>query len=166
MLEIPDPDWCRWFVEMGVPGRALVHPTIVKVARGAAAPGGFFDFDPAGDRWLCFEERDDLIFWHPGDGTLCTDAGRAFALGEAAVGNPATFAFDCNLNIFENPMDWLRAGRDGIVILKWRWAFDRLRDVPRIAVDERLLPVLKEHMRPPHSPEIYVMTERRRGWAA
>ena len=64
--------------------------------------------------------------------------GRAFALGEDAIGNPGTYSFDCNLNIWPDPLMWLRAKCDGCVILDWRRAWSCLQDAPRIAVHERL----------------------------
>ena len=47
------------------------------------------------------------------------------------------------------------AASDGIVILDWSRAFDRLRDAPRIAMGESLLPLYKQHMRPCRMPEVF-----------
>ena len=60
----------------------------------------------------------------------------AFAIGEGAIANPATYSFDCNLNVFADPIEWLKHGRDGTVIIRWSGCFDKLRDAPRVAVDE------------------------------
>src|SRR4051794_10034884 len=72
-----------------------------------------------GAAWLGFEGPDDTVFWNASTGELATDLGRAFALGEDNISNPGTFAFDCNLNLFADPLNWLRAKRDGVVVLDW-----------------------------------------------
>lgn len=71
--------------------------------------------NPEGPQWLVFAEEHDLVFWQPVTGEIATDAGRAFALGEEAIGNPATTAFDRWLNIYADPLEWLRNDRRGIV---------------------------------------------------
>lgn len=133
------------------------------IATGRMAPDGLFEHDENGERWFAFEEADDFVFWHPGRNRLSAYANRAFALGEAVVDNPATYSFDCNLNIFADPLEWLRANRDGIVVLPQRWpfAFDRLRDAPKIAIAEQLLPLYRRHMKPAHLPELSVIPARR-----
>jgi hypothetical protein len=92
-----------------------------------------------------------------------TPIGRAFALGQAVIDDPSTYSFDCNLNIFADPLEWLRAKRDGIVVLpnKWLLTFDRLRDVPRVAIVEQLLPLYRRHMKPSRLPELMILPERR-----
>jgi hypothetical protein len=41
-------------------------------------------------------------------------------------------------------------------------AFDRLRDCPRIAVAEHLLPLYRRHMQPASMPELLIIPEQRR----
>ena len=67
--------------------------------------------------------------------TVVLGAGRErrSPLARNASTIPSTFAFDCGLNIFASPIDWLRARRDGICVIDWTRAFERLRDAPRIA---------------------------------
>ncbi|MBS3652579.1 hypothetical protein KEU06_28800 [Pseudaminobacter sp. 19-2017] len=139
----------------------MVRPIAMMVGVGSPAPDGLFDNGDDGERWLAFEQENDCVFWQPRRGTLATYSGRAFALGEDIVDNPGTYAFDCALNIFSDPVDWLRAKRDGIVALDWSRAFDRLRHVPRIAIAETLLPLYKRHMRPPRMPELFIIPGRR-----
>lgn len=76
--------------------------------------------------------------------------------------NPGTYSFNCALNIFVDPLDWLRAKRDGIVVLDWTRAFDRLRDAPRIALAESLVPKYERYMRPAHMPKLFVISNKRR----
>lgn len=154
-----------WLLRAGVDIMTLATPRPMQIAVGRLAHDGLFEPDNSGDRWLAFEEGyvDDIVFWQPRLRRLATWSGRAFALGEHLIDSPATYAFDCNLNIFADPLDWLRAKRDGIVVLPGRWplAFERLRDAPRIAIAEALLPTYRRHMRPGHLPELFVMPDMR-----
>lgn len=153
-----------WLLGAGVPLMALIRPEPVRLAIGIKAHDGIFDEDPDGAPWLCFPEIEDCVFWQPRTGELARWNGRAFALGEAAIYNAGTYSFNANLNIFESPLHWLRAKRDGCVIIDWSRCWSRLQDAPRIAVDERLLAKLKHHLQPPRLPELFVL--RQRGEAA
>jgi hypothetical protein len=132
------------------------------VATGAVGHEGRIEAAPTGGRWLAFEQDDDTVFWQPRSANFATDCGRAFALGEDIIDNPGTYAFDCSLNIFADPLDWLRAGRDGIVVLDWRRAFERLRDAPRVAVVEELFARYTRSMKPGRLPEVTVLRSLRR----
>ncbi|WP_192177975.1 hypothetical protein [Mesorhizobium amorphae] len=136
---------------------------MIKTATGTRAHDGLFEPTPAGARWLVVETEEDLVFWNPKTELFATDSGHAFALGEEMIGAAATYSFDCALNIFARPLDWLRRNRDGIVVLpdQWHRAFDKLRDAPRIALAESLLPLYRRHMRPARLPELFVMTSKR-----
>ncbi|WP_287205134.1 hypothetical protein [Mesorhizobium sp.] len=95
-------------------------------------------------------------------GKFATYANRAFALGQAVIDEAATYSFDCALNVFDNPISWLLAKRDGIVVLDWTRASDRLRDAPRIALAESLLPLYRRHMEPARTPELFIISGKRR----
>lgn len=146
---------------------SLASPAPLQVGHGHVGADGLFDADVSSERWFAIEEyvADDIVFWHPRSDRLATWSGRAFALGEQIITEAATYSFDCALNIFNNPLDWLRARRDGIVVLDWTQAFDRLRDCPRIAIVENLLPAYQHHMKPGHMPDLFVMPNRRRNAA-
>jgi hypothetical protein len=152
------------FRHAGVGVMSLARPLAMKVACGDIAPDGRFEPDVRRDRWFVFDEAeaDDMVFWQRQTGWLTTWSGRAFALGQAAIDEAATYSFDCSLNVFDDPLDWLRSRRDGIVVLDWTRAFDRLRDAPRIALAENLLPLYRRHMRPAHLPELSIIPAQRR----
>ena len=152
------------FHHAGIDIMSLAHPVAMKVARGHVALDGRFDPDCRRDRWFVFDESeaDDLVFWQRQTGRLATWSGRALALGQAAIDAAATYSFDCSLNIFDDPLDWLRSRRDGIVVLDWTRAFDRLRDAPRIALAENLLQSYRRYMRPAHLPELSIIPAQRR----
>jgi hypothetical protein len=156
-----------WFKRQGVPVTALFtsiddgNPTAIRVARGHRAEDGRFEDDPAGPQWLAFEEPEDVVYWNPRVAKLATRNGRAFALGEDAITNPGTYAFDNRLDIYPDPLTWLRAKRDGIVILDWSRAWSRLQDAPRVGVSESLFATYSRHMRPPAGPEVFVLKQER-----
>ncbi|PKA39651.1 hypothetical protein CWR43_30770 [Rhizobium sullae] len=156
----PTQEHLDWLLQAGVPLRALSKPAPIRLAHGYRALDGLFDEDPSGPAWIVFPETHDCIYWQPRSGELASWNG-AFALGEEAICNAGTYSLDRCLNIFSNPLDWLRYRRDGIVVLNWRFAFDHLRDAPRIAVAESLLPVFEQHMQPRRMPAVFVLRERK-----
>ncbi|MDW9488836.1 hypothetical protein GOA64_23370 [Sinorhizobium meliloti] len=156
----PTPQHVDWLLSKGVRTSALIGPPMVLVAPGVRAPDGAFEDDPAGEDWLLFPEAEDVVYWQLRSGKLARWNRRAFAIGEDSIHAAATYSFDACLNVFADPVQWLRAGRDGIVIVDWSQTFDRLRDVPRIAVAQSLLDKLKHHLQPPRRPEIFVMRQR------
>ena len=159
----PVPGDLTALVQQGVPAMTLIRPSLVRIALGHKAPDGRFEPDPSGGRWYTFDvvDADDIVFWQRDTGDIATWDGRAFALGQERIGEAATYSFDCALNIFASPLDWLRADRDGIVVVDWCLAFDRLRDAPRIAIAESLLPLYRRHMKPARMPDLFVIPARR-----
>lgn len=162
-------DWLR---RSGVTIQSMIFsryhlPSAICLGYGEAAPDGRFDITEDGPVWIAFDifdgfmEQVDTCFWQPRTGELATWLGRTFALGQEIVDDPATYSFDCRLNIFADPLQWLQADRDGIVVVDWSLAFDRLRDRPRIAVAEEVLPRYRQHMRPSHMPETFIIPSRR-----
>jgi len=141
-----------WLVANGVSVMSMIRPMPLRLALGRRAADGWFEHDDQGHAFFVFEESSDLVFWNPATGELATWWNRAFAIGEAAIDEAATYSFDCALNVFPDPLSWLQAKRDGVVVLDWERAFDRLRDCPRIAVDERILPAFRRWMRAPEGP--------------
>lgn len=151
-------DWLR---KQGVLTETLIALMPVREAAGVVAYDGRFDAAPDGKKFIVFEEPEDAVFWQPISGELATWNGRAFALGQDNIDNPGTYSFDCALNVFADPLDWLRNKCDGCVVLDWSRAFDRLRDCPRIVIDERLLFQYRRHMKPAHMPALSVRTVRK-----
>ncbi|KNY13122.1 hypothetical protein AKG11_30965 [Shinella sp. SUS2] len=145
---------------MGVPPAAIERPRPLRVVRGNRAFDGKFDLSNEGEEWIAIPEQADVVFWQPRTDDLATWNGRQFALGEFAIDFPVTYAMGYSLNIYANPLDWLRAGRDGIVVINWAFAFDYLRDAPRIAVDKTLLNKFKSSMKPRRMPVVSVLQGR------
>ncbi|MGO7561779.1 hypothetical protein ACC754_20365 [Rhizobium johnstonii] len=151
-----------WLHRQGVSASLLASMSPLYVATGCRDSDGRFEPGP-GEPFVVFEEPEDLIFWQPKTAELLTWNGRAFALNEAHIWNPATYSFDANLNVFSDVLDWLRADCDGVVIVDWSRAFDELREAPRIAIAETLLKTYRTWMQPRRLPALSVIpnTERR-----
>ncbi|MGO7916231.1 hypothetical protein ACC702_32390 [Rhizobium ruizarguesonis] len=154
------PRHVDWLTASGVPMTAIIRPEPIRLCHGFRAADARLEIDANGPVWFAFIEPEDIVFWEPRSGALATLNGRAFALGERHIDAASTYSFGHCLNIFSNPLDWLRAGRDGCVVLNWRSsAFDRLRYCPRIAIAKCLLPVYDRHMQPV-LPELFVLRKR------
>ncbi|AJC80942.1 hypothetical protein IE4803_CH03786 [Rhizobium etli bv. phaseoli str. IE4803] len=146
----------NWLTKSGVSMTAIVQPHPVRLAHGRKAADGRFEPDPTGPDWFVFCEWEDLVFWRPRTGEVATWAGRAFALGESAIDNASGYALDGHLHVFADPLQWLRSGRGGIVVLDWARAFDELRHCPRIAVAESLWSTYRLAMRPVRMPRVFL----------
>ena len=147
-----------------IPIATLMAPSLVTATRGVAAHDGRFDYHPRRPPdWLAFEEEEDFVFWLPGQShTFATAEGRAFALGEANITNSGTYCFDGWLQVFPEPLAWLKAARKGIVIVDWQRVFERLRDVPRIlAATYELGDKIDTLMHPARLPAIAVREKKR-----
>jgi len=156
-------DWQQyaWLLSQGVPPTFMVTLSDLPVVRGAVVEDRYFDLDTNGQRFLVFEENDDIVFWSPAGGELATWHNRAFALGADNIVAATTYTFDGYLTIHASPLDWLRDRCQGIVVLNWNLAFDLLRDAPRVAVAETILPLYREHMKPSHLPALSVLASSR-----
>ncbi len=147
---------------LGIHPLTLARLLPIMTAMGSVSGTGYFDPADSGEMWIAFAEQNDTVFWHPSTDRICTLQRRAFALNEDHIVNAATYCFEANLNVFATCSDWLRADCDGIVVLDWSRAFDRLRDAPRIALAERLLPVYRRSMQPRRLPSLSIIPAKER----
>jgi hypothetical protein len=149
----------NWLATQGVPRQTLMRMVGMHTVRGTRGADGWLDPDPSGQEFLAFHEEvaGDVVFWRPRTNELSSLCGRAFALGEDNIAASTTYQFDAHLHVHADVLSWLRDEGRGIVVTDWSRAFDRLRDVPRIAVAERLLPQYREAMKPKRLPELSVI---------
>jgi hypothetical protein len=94
---------------------------------------------------------DDMVAFD-GQGRLATGLGRARLLGEQMILAPRLGE---PLRVFEDVWAWLRADRDGVVILDWRVAARRLEDVSLCADRVEFGQILRERLARP-APPIFV----------
>jgi hypothetical protein len=144
-----------WLLNQRVTPDAMLNPWPIGVAT-VCFDGNIFDHDPEGVPALTFRATDrgeviDLIAWQPRTGQIASLCRTAFCLGDIDdVFNPATyFAGDC-LRVHRTPLDWLKADRDGICIVKPALTYAYLRDAPRLSfTDVELAKAVRAWMQPP-----------------
>jgi hypothetical protein len=164
-LPLPSGKSLQWLLEQGVPFDALY------ALRSAWVnfDGDTFNFDPecSDDPVLLFgcEDRGeviDLAAWSARENTFATWRSTAFCLGDLdQCFNPATWFDGDGLHIHRTPLDWLKAGRDGIVILNPKLCWAYLRNVPRaICADIEHGEEVKRWIKPPRRPQtkIFIKT--------
>lgn len=149
-----------WLNQQGVDIWAMIRPCPIRrvVGRVTLEPERFIE-DSEGDDWLAFVNACDVIYWRPETGQLATGIGSAFALGEEAIFNAGTYSLEGTLEIWTDPVDWLRNHRNGIVILDWKDAYERLRHCPSITIPQSLVANWRTHWKPQHEPKVYVRPE-------
>ena len=131
------------FVQRGVPKEALFSPHPILAAEVVFLANGYFEFSTD-----CFDgtpeyafimlvEADggaiDIAAWQPKTGRIGLWLKRAFALGEEQIwprfeGDP--------LHIWRTPMKWLKASRQGVVIVRREAAFYALGNLPDIIAED------------------------------
>ncbi|QKK28611.1 hypothetical protein FE844_003040 [Rhizobium indicum] len=145
----------KWVDPASIPPRAELLSC--GIAYGFRGEDGRFEPDRRGQEWLAFEEPEDVVYWNPRTGFTATFEGRAFALGELAITNAATYALDDSLKIFGSISRWIEANGRGIFVLDWRRAFDKLRDAPRVECDSDDVSALyRQYMKPQRLPVMRV----------
>ena len=133
------------------------------IFRGYKAADGRFDEDASGPAWVAFEEPQDVVYWRPSTGEVATFCNRAFALNEDAIDDPATYSLDGRLHIHATVGRWILNEGRGIFVIDWTRAYQRLKDAPRIRIDEALVWNYQDHMKPPALPDVVVRRQTKRG---
>jgi hypothetical protein len=161
---LPSDDELRWLLDKGVGEAAMLEPYPLGTAR-VRFSGRTFDIDPEGERALTFRATDrgvvsDLIAWQPRSGELASWRGVAFCIGDQDdLFNPATYFAGSALRVHRTPLDWLRANRDGICVVRPDLVHAYLRQVPRLSVaDEVFARQVKAWLQPP-KPTVELLVE-------
>jgi hypothetical protein len=110
-----------WLMRRGVSVSNIASPWAVRAARVLFQPAGryvpnalgtfVYVFGIIGDRGLI-----DAAAWSPASGQIGTRLGVGAALGEGQLGFDDIGATGRPLPVWRDPVDWLRAGRHGVVI--------------------------------------------------
>jgi hypothetical protein len=77
----------------------------------------------------------DAVAWHPTTGRLAAWLGVGFALGEFQI-NDHLDNDSAGLAVFRSPLGWLRAGCQGIVIVRKSFAHIALKRVPLLLAED------------------------------
>jgi hypothetical protein len=90
-----------------------------------------------------------------------TRAGIATVLGQEWIDHAK--ATEATVRLFADPIEWLRNGRRGSVIVDWRSARFALSDVPGIACENELLAerIKRAMQQPVHLPKLFVREPHR-----
>jgi hypothetical protein len=115
--------------EFGIEEKTLLTAPILREGKVRFLAGNTFEFtdEEDGIRALIFiEPNDELIAWRPGL-SIASFHGRSYALNEHALCNPATWFDDGKLRIHRTPLEWLKADRNGIVIVQPAFTYYELR---------------------------------------
>jgi hypothetical protein len=157
----PNDDELRWLLDQGVSDKALWPISGATVS----FDGATFDLDDEGQRALTFRAEDrgqviDLIAWQPRTGALASWRGQAFCLGDVDdIFNPATYFAGDALRIHATPLDWLLAGREGVVIVSPDTAFAYLANCQRIRCSNAAHAREVKHWLQPHKPTVEILVE-------
>jgi hypothetical protein len=134
-----------YFAAEGIRGLDLANPDMVlKAGIILEDDGDTFIFEPHTDT---DEGRDafvlpvegatgitDLIAFDPETGLLATWLGRAFAINEASIWAPNLDRDP--LPVWRDPIGWLKAKRQGIVLLKPEQAYSYLDHLPGVIAED------------------------------
>ncbi len=153
-----------WLLRNDVMVEAMIRPEPLRLARGRAV-NRLFRHEPDGAAWLAIAEGRDVVYWQPRTREIATETGATFALGQDAIDLPETYAFDCYLNVFADPLEWLQAGREGVVVLDWSKAWERFHAAPRLALASPVIIAYRRHFKPPNGPEVVELKVTRRAAA-
>ncbi len=169
---LPEITWTtfEWFLSNGVPATALVYPELPRRARVSFhRDQPFFDFaDDVGEEgedaviFLCRNidgDEADLVAWGCGSRQLAAHWGAVDVLGAEGILAPR-LTLEAALPVHRTPLDWLKAERQGVVIIGAMRAAVALRDFgPLAAEDEAHGRELEEIFRQT-APVIYVPERR------
>jgi hypothetical protein len=138
-LSTPDREW---LITHGVPSSAITEPWLIHSAQVLFDGLHGFDFNTEGGQALIFKAEDrseqtDLIAWDPSTDNLASWHGNAFCLGDLdQIYNPATYFSGGYLRIHASPLEWLKANREGLVILRPDFAYAHLKFCQRLVCDD------------------------------
>lgn len=138
----------RWLLSHGVRIEDITTPIAIRASRVTFQPDGRYRKCPGtGDFALILPVPADpvtmitdlgvldLIAWSPKSGRIATRLGIAFALGEEQIDVDGLGNSVLPIPVHRDPLDWLRAGRRGLVISDWNLATLALRDLVLEAED-------------------------------
>ena len=162
MLDLPNKLEAQKLLSQGVSEMAMLEPETIRAGNVRFLDGDSFEFADDGQRALIFRivefglER-DLVAWSRKLKKLATWRGVAFALGQEAIWNPATYFMGGALEVHRTPLDWLKADRAGICIVQPRYAYSQIANVRRLRfADEAHARLVRDWLKPPAPPEFLV----------
>ena len=110
-----------WLLASGVTIDTVATPWAVRSARVTFEPTGRYRPCPGLGEFayvlpLIDDGIVDLVAWSPKNDRLASRLGRGGALGQGRLGIEGVGTTDRPLPVWRSPLNWLRAGRRGVVI--------------------------------------------------
>ena len=110
-----------WLLGSGISIDAVAMPWAVRSARVIFEPTGRYGPCPGLGHFayilaIIDDGIVDLVAWSPKDDRLATRLGHGGALGQGQLGIDGVDTTDRPLPVWRGALDWLRAGRRGVVI--------------------------------------------------
>ncbi|MCC2654627.1 MAG: hypothetical protein K0Q60_4793 [Microvirga sp.] len=119
-------EW-RQLRDAGVPLEALCRPSMVLAGKVVRDRPTGFSFARAGDLdaerafLIAIEDEDgamlDITAWQPGKSWLGLWLGTGWALGQGRMCDPR-LGEEGALPVWRSPLEWLRASREGVVLIR------------------------------------------------
>jgi hypothetical protein len=133
-------DALRWLLDQGVTVAALATPWAIHAGHVSFEPSGLYRPNICGEFAYIFGCIDgdglaDLVAWSPRVGGIASRLGVAAVLGQRQAEEARDDVTARPLRIWRNPLGWLKAGRNGVVIVDHLGAAHLLADLP-IAPEE------------------------------
>jgi hypothetical protein len=171
-LAYPTTAELEWLFAHGVAPDVMAEPWPIRSARVVFDDLHGFDFNRDGEPALIFKAEDrgeeiGLIAWELSTGKFASWDGNTFCLSDLdQLDNPAIYFSGGSLQIHADPLDWLRANREGIVILRPDLTYAYLRHCPRLVfADQRHAERVWNWIQPP-MPTAELLVEVREELAA
>jgi hypothetical protein len=163
-LPFPTDDQLCWLLGQGVEEAAMGRPWII---RGGMVQfdDDTFEFVSTGVQAIIFRADDrgetvDLVAWDCRTGRLGSWRSSAFCLGDLdQIFNPATYFMGGALRLHRSPLEWLRADRDGIVIVQPQLAYACLRNACRLSFTDVAHAQQVERWLEPPKPSVELLVE-------
>jgi hypothetical protein len=151
---LPSDAQIGWLLDHGVSLESLEADPCSIAATKVRFDDRFFIPDPDGENALIFRAEDrgevvDLIAWHTSK--IASLLGLGFCIGDLEqTFCPSSWFAGGGLHIHNTPLEWLLAGRRGIVIVEPRYVHTYLKRCPRlICTDHALASDLNNWLKPP-----------------
>jgi hypothetical protein len=139
-MATPSTAAIKWFLAHGVTVETLGRYWAVGAARVCFEPAGCYTPVVTGDFAFIFAAQTaagvaDLVAWQPATGRLATRLGVAGLLGQRFAEDARDSIAARPVRVWRSPLTWLRAGRDGVVVVDPEQAAYLLADLPLVPED-------------------------------
>jgi hypothetical protein len=153
-VSTPSTEAIRWLLAQGVVAETMARRWAIGANYVLFHPWGRYTPCVCGEFAFVFacqtvDGLSDLAAWQPSTGRLMTRLGAAGLLGQREAEEAHDDITDRPVSVWRTPLNWLRAGRKGVVIIDRETAAHILGGLPVIPEDEAFGRVLRALRVPP-----------------